>query len=96
MITPYSVGTTEAKVASIQEDRTSLIILNNHGTATIYYRDTKGVAIANGLPIAPNGNLVLKIPEDDPRKEAWVVSDTLATDVRVYEGFGLVPKEWRT
>ena len=88
MITPYSVGTTEIKVAGYQEDRTSLIILNNHATATIYYRDSKGVATANGLPIVAGGNFVLKIPEDDPRLEAWCISDTATTDVRVYEGFG--------
>lgn len=89
MITPYSVGTTEAKIASRQPERTSIIVVNNHATAVIYVRSSKGVAAANGLPISGKGNFVMKIPEDNPTEEVWCISDTLATDVRVYEGYGV-------
>jgi len=91
MITPYSVGTSELKIASIQETRTSIVILNNHATAIIYIRSSKGVAAANGLPIAAGGSFVMKVPEDNPTEEVWAISDTVTTDVRVYEGYGLVP-----
>lgn len=89
MITPYSVGTTEVRIATKQADRTSIVIKNNHATATIYWRNSKGVVQDNGFPIAAGGANSLKIPEDDPTDEFWCISDTLATDVRVYEGFGV-------
>lgn len=88
MITPYSVGTTELLIAKAQPDRTSVVIHNNHATAVIYFRGSKGVATTNGMPIAAGGSASLKIPEDDPTAEVWAISDTLATDVRVYEGYG--------
>ena len=88
MITPYSVGTTELKIAGYQIDRTSIVILNNHATATIYFRSSKGVATTNGFPIVAGGHAALKIPEDDPTEEVWAISDTALTDVRVYEGYG--------
>ena len=88
MITPYSVGTTELKIASIQKTRTSVVIHNNHATAIIYIRASKGVAAVNGMPIAAGGSASLKIPEDDPTEEVWCISNTATTDVRVYEGYG--------
>lgn len=88
MIFPYKVGTTEVKIASVQKDRTSLVIICNHITATIYFRFSKGVSVDNGLPIYSNGVVGLNIPEDDPTQEIWAISDTALTDVRVYEGYG--------
>ncbi|GAH65005.1 unnamed protein product [marine sediment metagenome] len=89
MIFPYTVGTAvEVKIASVQKDRTSLVIVCNHATATIYVRFSKGVAIANGFPIYAYGSISLKIPEDDPTTDVWCISDTLGTQVRVYEGYG--------
>lgn len=88
----HTVGTTEVKVASVSKKRTSLVVVCNHGTATIYVRSSKGVSILNGLPIYAYGNISLKIPEDDPTEECWCISDTPATPVRVYEGYGLEPQ----
>jgi len=87
-VIPHSVGTSEVKVASVSQTRTSLVVLCNHATATIYFRFSKGVAVSNGMPIFSNGVMALKIPEDDPTQEIWCISDTLATPVVVYEGYG--------
>jgi len=88
-ITPYSVGTTEGKIASRITKRTSLVIMNLHATAIVYVSFTKGVSVTNGIPVYHGGNISLKIPEDNPRAEAWAISDTAATPVIVYEGYGL-------
>ncbi|MBA7646669.1 hypothetical protein ES703_54435 [subsurface metagenome] len=89
VVIPHVVGTTlEVKIASVQKERTSLVIVCNHATATIYIRFSKGVSVANGLPIYAGGNVSLKIPEDNPTTDVWAISDTLATSVRVYEGYG--------
>lgn len=88
VVIPYTVGTTEVKIASVQKERTSLVIICNHGTATLYIRFAKGVAVSNGLPIYAYGNVSLAIPEDDPTTDVWCISDTPATPVRVYEGYG--------
>jgi len=88
VVVPFIVGTTEVKIASVSKDRTSLVAVVNHGTATVYTRFSKGVAISNGLPIYSYGFMSLKIPEDDPTQEVWAISDTVGTQVRVYEGYG--------
>jgi len=88
-IIPFIVGTAiEVKIAGVSKTRTSLVVVVNHATATVYFRFSKGVAIANGMPIYSYGFMGLKIPEDDPTQEVWVISDTVGTQVRVYEGFG--------
>ena len=88
-IIPFIVGTTaEVKVASVSKTRTSIVVVVNHATATLYTRFSKGVAIANGFPIYSYGFMGLKIPEDDPTQEIWAISDTPGTQVRVYEGYG--------
>jgi len=88
VIVPHSVGTSEVKILSVSETRTSIVVINNHATAIIYFRFSKGVAAANGLPIYPYGNVSLKIPEDDPTQAIWCISDTVATPVVTYEGYG--------
>ena len=87
-VIPHIVGVTEVKIASVSPTRTSLVIVVNHATATVYTRFKKGVAVANGLPIYSYGNISLKIPEDDPTTDVWAISDTAGTQVRVYEGYG--------
>jgi len=88
-ITPFIVGTAaEVKIASVSKTRTSIVVVVNHATATLYTRFSKGVAIANGFPIYSYGFMGLKIPEDDPTQEIWAISDTVGTQVRVYEGYG--------
>lgn len=88
-VVPFSVGTAlEVKVASVQKDRTSIVVVCNHATAIIYFRFSKGVAISNGMPIYSKASMSLKTPEDDPTQEVWVISDTPATPVVVYEGYG--------
>ncbi|GAH92072.1 unnamed protein product [marine sediment metagenome] len=88
----HTVGTTEVKIASVSTSRTSVVVVCNHGTATLYVRSSKGVSIGNGLPIYSYGFISMKIPEDDPTEEIWAISDTVGTPVRVYEGYGLEPK----
>lgn len=81
-----TVGTTQSKIAGVQEDRTALVILNNSGAATIYL-GAKGQG-TNGFPISAGGSASFKVPEDDPTSEVWCISSGAATDVRIYEGYG--------
>ena len=88
VVVPFTVGTSELKIASVSKTRTSIVVVCNHATATLYFRFSKGVAVSNGMPIYSNGVMGLKIPEDDPTQEIWAISDTPLTNVRVYEGYG--------
>lgn len=82
------VGLTEKRVLGFSEGRTSLVVYNNHATATLYWSDVKGVSVDNGFPILAGGSISLKIPEDDPTLEAWLISDTASTNYRIYAGYG--------
>lgn len=82
------VGITEEQATGYSETRTSLVLYNNHATATLYWSDSKGVATTNGFPIPAGGSISLKVPEDDPRNPIWVISDTATTGYRLYEGYG--------
>lgn len=83
------VGTTEERALGTSLTRTSVVIYNNHATATLYWSDAKGVSTANGFPIAPaGGSISLRIPEDDPTQPIFLISDTASTDVRIYAGYG--------
>ena len=84
MFTSYPVNTVQSRIASRVENRTSLVVLNN-SAATIYI-GAKGQD-ALGFPIPAGGSASFKIPEDDPTEELWAIS-TIASDVRVYEGYG--------
>ena len=88
----YSVGTTEEVIVQKQSDRISLVIQNDHSTATIYVRDSKGVTSSNGIAIYSNGSISMTLREDGSMvtKEWWCISDTAATTVKVAEGFALV------
>lgn len=87
-VVPWSTGLTEIKIAERSEFRTSLVIYNLDALAIVYVRFKKGVVIANGFPILPNGSMSLKIPEDDPTLDVWAIADTATTPIVVYEGFG--------
>ncbi|GAI12778.1 unnamed protein product [marine sediment metagenome] len=87
-VVPFSVGTSEVRIVEVSPDRTSIVIINNHAAAVIYVRFKKGVAITNGMPVFSKATMSLSIPEDDPSTDVWCVSDTPATPVVVYEGFG--------
>ena len=85
----YSVGTTEEVIVRAQVDRIALTIQNDHSTATIYVRDSKGVTSSNGISIYSNGSISMNLKEDGEmvKKEWWAVSDTASTTVKVAEGF---------
>mgnify|MGYP001328265274 CR=1 FL=1 len=85
MFYQYAVGLSQIRIVMAQESRTSLVIYNNHASAVIYV----GAKAQNfaGFPIQPRGSISFKIPEDDPTGDLWCISDTAATDVRVYEGY---------
>jgi hypothetical protein len=90
IILPYTVNQVQAKIVEPNKERTSLAIHVNHASAVVYFRFSEGVVAANGWPIRAYGSISLKIPEDDPTKEVWAISDTTGTPVRVYEGYGPV------
>jgi len=89
------VGTTEERILTAMPERTSLILYNNHGTQTIYYRRTKGVSSVNGFPLPAGASISFKIPEDDVTGELWAIGSGADTDLRFIEGFGIIPRSWR-
>jgi len=88
-VIPLTVTTTEQKIASIQRNRTSLVIMNLHAANILYIRFSKGVSIGNGIPVYPGGNVSLKVPEDNPTLECWGVASAAATNIVIYEGFSI-------
>ena len=81
------IGVTEEQLFGQSDRRTAWTLYNNHATATLYWTNKRGTAVANGFPILPGGAVSLKIPEDDPTEEVWIISDTADTDTRYYEGY---------
>jgi len=82
---PYTINTTQSRIATAQALRTSLVVLNN--SANIVYVGAKGQD-AQGWPIGPGGTVSFKVPEDNPTEELWAISSGAATNIRVYEGYG--------
>jgi len=79
----------ENPITRLNSTRTSIIIINAHSTAIIYWHNTASKAsAAEGCPIFPRSAFAIKIPEDDPVHEIWAISDTVNTPIVVYEGFG--------
>lgn len=81
------VGTTAVRLVGYNERRTSLVIYNNHASATVYISGSRGMG-TRGFPIRGRSFVSFNIPEDDPRLEVWIISDTATTSVRYYEGMG--------
>ncbi len=88
--TPLTIGLTKTIGAiRLSPNRVSFGVFNLHGTAILYIKEGKEVAIASGIPIYPNGNFALNRREDGKSvtEEYSLVSDTATTLVRIFEGF---------
>jgi len=86
--------TEETHLLTRQPGRTALGLYNNHVTATLYFRESKGVDVTNGFPLPAGASIFFKIPEDDTTGQIFIISDTADTDLRFMESFGLVPRSW--
>ncbi|GAG73522.1 unnamed protein product [marine sediment metagenome] len=88
--TPIEVGTTIV-IAPIRANpnRISLTVMNLDGAAVVYIKEGKNVGAANGMPIYANGNWGITKRDDGTSvtEEYSLISDTLATQVRFFEGF---------
>ena len=87
--TPRTIGTT-IDIATIRTNpkRSSFAAFNLHATAIVYIKEGKEVAVANGIPIYPQGSVSLNYLEDgDTVREEWsMISDTATTPIRIFEG----------
>jgi len=86
-----SVGTTPVRAVYANPKRSSLTILNTHTTAKVYYGRSNQVTTSDGIPIySETAAVFLKGLGDRPDLEYWLISDTVATDVRVDESSELI------
>ena len=86
------VGVDEVRLVPVNRARTSLIIFNTHSLNTVYIRDGgSGVSTTNGIPIASNGFVSFKIPEDDPTSSFFAIADAVNTRVTWLEQLGQQP-----
>ena len=84
---PVIVGTTAIQAVNYDKERSSLIIFNNSGTATVYYGFDNTLTATNGVPIPPRSGLSFSRQSgDDARIAMWLVASAVSTDVRVGEG----------
>ena len=79
-----SVGTTQVLALDSDSKRSIVSIANNHASAVVYWAQIGDVATTTGFPIFPTTIQTLSpLFGDDPTKQIWLISDTLATDVRI-------------
>lgn len=78
--------TTVAQVFGSAKDRTAWSIYNADTTINVYWGNNRG-NIYSMFVIPPQSVVGLKIPEDDPTQEVWIISSSGAPQVYVYEGF---------
>jgi hypothetical protein len=85
---PLTVSLTQVDLAQANRNRVSLTIINPHATATAYFKEGGQVTSANGIPVRAGGYVSITYQDDgDYVKERFVViSDTVATILRVIEG----------
>jgi len=81
------VGTTPILVFGSAQSRTSWTIYNASGVA-IYWKNTYPSGTEDGFRIPASGSFTLKIPEDNPTQQVWLVAGAGATPIYLYEGYG--------
>jgi len=87
-ITRRSLGTTPIKAIGYAANRTSLVIYNNSANIVYWANSRDMCQEGSGFPIKSGVSFSLKIPEDDPRPEIWLVANVAASDTAIYEGYG--------
>jgi len=79
-------GTTPIQVMGSARSRTSWSIYNASGVS-IYWNTNIPSGTTDGFIIPNGGSFTLKIPEDDPSQEVWIVAAAAATPIYIYEGY---------
>lgn len=83
-----SVGTTQKRAVHTDDKRTSLGIANHHSTAVVYFGHTSELTVDSGFPILPKTIMFFNVGFGDrPDLEFRLISDTVATPVRIMEFF---------
>jgi len=84
-----TVGVTAQRVIEGNQRRTGIGIANLSGTATIYIGADSQLTTSNGFPVYPGTQITFNEGFGDrPDMERWIISDAVATDVRVIEEYG--------
>jgi len=83
--------TTPTRLFGIAKDRTSWTIYNTNTSVGLWW-STSRLPSYTGTPqsgffIPPNTAFTLKVPEDDPSQEVWIVCAGSIL-LYIYEGFG--------
>ena len=82
-----TAATTAKQLFGYAKSRTAWTIYNQDSTNEIYWANQYLGSYRSGFRIPPNTAFTLKIPEDDPAKEVWIISLTGTPALWIYEGF---------
>lgn len=87
----YNFGTTEQTIVA-EYTRTFLSIQNIHGTNNLFVSDQKGMALAEGQRISPNGILIIRRAlGEEPQKDWHVVASGANTTARIQVDYADYP-----
>lgn len=67
--------------------RTSWTLYNTASATSVYWNNKRFLGAVDSFLIPPNTAFTLKIPEDDPTNEVWVLAGSAGVLLYVYEGF---------
>lgn len=88
---PVTVGTTPTSILSYNNKRTTASFTNN-GTATIFVSEDQSDLATNGYPIVAGGALdLIRAFGDEPQLEWFGLVAAATQNLRVLEGFGMLP-----
>jgi len=87
LIIRRSFGLTPLQGMGAASNRSSWVIYNNSANTIYWAYSRDGCSAASGFPILSGGFFGLKIPEDDPTLEVWIVAAGAGSDIAIYQGF---------
>lgn len=88
---PVTVGTTALQIVAYNNKRTVASFTNN-GNNTIFVSEDQGNLLTEGHPIVAGGALdLIRALGDEPQLEWFGVVAAATENLRVLEGFGMLP-----
>ena len=82
----FNASTTARILFGASRNRTAWTIYNIDSSINVYWGNNRG-NIYSMFRVPAGGSWTLKIPEDDPTKEVWILAESGAPQIYVYEGF---------
>lgn len=78
----------DIRTVKVDENRKSLSVFNLHASAILYMKEGNTVAVENGIPVYPKGNVSLTARDDGKSvTESWsMISSAADTKIVVFEG----------